>query len=229
MQKIEIKTKKQYTEVARSILHGCLDSFWQSLKESDLHLVTDTYEYSIIRSIIDLADDTSHLLGIDIPIKVDLAPPPAKNYCFYYQDLDGTWLAFSCPKLIAGETKEKRHIKSITKAFRWAINPQRNAFFNEAIHSPENAYFRSLWQADPLSVHADHKYPAFDAILDGFLVETGTNLADVALTHLYSSGSGFKVLADSAFETRWQTYHKERVTWQLLTASDNCRKGNRAA
>lgn len=70
----------------------------------------------------------------------------------------------------------------------------------------------------------DHVYP-FHALLKDWLAQEGLTEENVPVV---TPVVGFKDLfADRAQAVRWQTFHRERASYQYLTAEDNRRKSGR--
>lgn len=127
--------------------------------------------------------------------------PKAKH--MYITRTDGTE-SFSWKKCCGHKSKD-----AVTEAMRHAISDQ-------IIYFRETTEPRCIQCGKTKDLHVDHIYP-FSKIKAAFLQDHIPSEIDY---------SGFlRDFFPSEFKTKWQEYHKNNATLQILCSTCNCKKG----
>lgn len=157
----------------------------------------------------------------DIQLKMAVSESdPCKSFCFYFKGDDDEWHQFSYSKALMTRSKRKPYL--VEKVFRHAVLDQTHGFKLKEID--KNPELKEKRKEDVKSVHTDHKEIPFAILLDRFLELENLKKEDVVLAPLpFCCQPGYEI-EDDNLKKRWQQYHKENATLQLLSAEDNILK-----
>jgi hypothetical protein len=132
---------------------------------------------------------------------------------FWLTRTDGTKTDWSFLACLTPPSKESE----ARAAFRTAIRSQIEAF-RRGVATP----FRCPITGDTVtaaSLHVDHERP-FEELLNVFLTESGTRLADVAVLPTVD-GSTDTELADYDLRRRWEAFHEQHARLRAVSARAN--------
>lgn len=155
-----------------------------------------------------------------LKIKVDTHPLYRHNNCFFFFD-GNKWEDFSFLKSL--DKPESLLRKEKIQAFRNEIQHQIFNYREKVLILPENRGFLTAYRQDKLSIHVDHVYP-FSSLLTDFLTQNNIFIDVLAI---YEHNTSFCLLKDRKIAEKWQIYHEQKASLQLLYAKDNIKKSNK--
>lgn len=144
---------------------------------------------------------------------------------FYLQRKDGSTTDWSFMKCINQPSRKHDFLAAC-----------RNAIMDQTITYKKSQFIEGVSQCELTGemlsytdAHVDHKPPkTFEALLEGFLKETGIDFNTVAIEPTYDNKVGCW-LADPIFAKRWQEYHRANAELRLTSRTANLSDSKREA